>query len=767
MEKLIKNNINIIIALFILIQPLLDFFTGLCLHVLDLNLTIGIIVRVLFLGFICYITIFTFKKKNILIPYFIIGLYCILYLIGIIIYKDGGLFQEIQGLVKVYYFPILFISLYALKEEIKISNLTLFTTLFLYLILIFIPLVLGIGFKTYEITKAGTLGFFNSANEISGIISILTPIMFIIFSGSKNIVPKIIATVMYLIVILMIGTKTPLLSLGITIGASLLYLWTKSYKERKYKNIFISLVIVILGSLALAVIIPKTNFYKNIKTHLNYLELDSITEVFQDKKLIDHFIFSQRLTFLERKASLYNKASAYQKLFGIGYLKNNKATKMIEMDYFDIYYSHGLVGSIIFFVIALYVLYKILEKDRKFSYENFMLHTSALLIIFLAFFTGHIITAPSVSLLSIIIILSLTKRKKKDLLFADKNLEIGGIETAQVNLLNSLDYNKYDVTLILEEKKGSLLSRLNTNVKVKELKVSSNSIVVLRKIINMTRKLIFKIFNYHNYDFSCCYTTYSYSCNKIAKLSSKNNAFYIHSDYSYIYKKESEFREFFDSRKVEEYKHLIFVSNESKDSFLKYYKNLEEKTHVLNNLVNVKEIIKKSQEEIIEKKSESKKLFVFVGRLDDSSKKLKRALELTKEIPEIELWVIGDGPDKAMYTKYTEKLELKNRVTFFGKKENPYPYMKQADYIILTSDYEGFPVIYLEALALNKSIITTIPTSDNLLDISDYAYIISKDSKKMVEEVKQILKKNPKETKIDLDKIQKDRVRQLETIINC
>ena len=33
MEKLIKNNINIIIALFILIQPLLDFFTGLCLHV--------------------------------------------------------------------------------------------------------------------------------------------------------------------------------------------------------------------------------------------------------------------------------------------------------------------------------------------------------------------------------------------------------------------------------------------------------------------------------------------------------------------------------------------------------------------------------------------------------------------------------------------------------------------------------------------------------------------------------------------------------------
>lgn len=766
MEKLIKNNINIIIAIFILIQPLLDFFTGLCLHYLDLNLTIGIIVRILFLGFICLITIFIFKKKNILIPYFIIGLYCVFYLIGIILYKEGGLFQEIQGLIKVYYFPILFISLYALKDEIRISKLTLFTTLFFYLILIFIPLVLGVGFKTYEITKAGTLGFFNSANEISGIISILTPIMFIIFASSKNIIPKVISIIIYLVVILMIGTKTPLLSLGITISISLLYLWIKSFKERKYKNITISLLVVIIGTIALAVIIPKTNFYKNIKTHLNYLELDSITEVFQDKELIDHFIFSQRLTFLERKASLYNKASTYQKMFGIGYLKNKKATKMIEMDYFDIYYSHGLIGSLIFFVITLYVLYKILEKDRKFSYENFMLHTSALLIIFLSFFTGHIITAPSVSLLSIILILSLAKRKKKDLLFTDKNLEIGGIETAQVNLLNSLDYKKYNVTLILEEKKGILLSRLNKNVKVKELKVSNNRIVILRKIINVTRKLIFKIFNYQNFDFSCCYTTYSYSCNKIAKLASINNAFYVHSDYSNIYKNESEFREFFDSRKVSEYKHIIFVSNESKNSFLKYYKSLEEKTSVLNNLVNIKEIIKKSNEEISRKRVKSKKLFVFVGRLDDSSKKLKRAIDLAKEIDEIELWIIGDGPDKEMYTKYTEKLGLEKRVTFFGKKENPYPFMKVADYIILTSDYEGFPVIYLEALVLNKKIVTTIQTSDDLLNINDYAYIISKDSKKMVEEVKEILKKDCKNKKINLDEIQNTRIRQLEAIIN-
>ena len=170
-----EKKINSLLTIFLLLSPILDLLTGVCIHTLKLPITIGIIVRVLFLISIIFIVLFIFKKKKILIPYLIIGLYCILYLIGIIIYKDGiGLMTEIQGLLKVFYFPILLISLYAIKENIHISKLALLTTLFLYLIFIFVPTLFHIGYKTYEITKAGTLGFFNSANEISGIISILT-----------------------------------------------------------------------------------------------------------------------------------------------------------------------------------------------------------------------------------------------------------------------------------------------------------------------------------------------------------------------------------------------------------------------------------------------------------------------------------------------------------------------------------------------------------------------------------------------------------------
>lgn len=416
MENFMKKNINKIISIFILISPILDLLTGVCIHTLKINFTIGIIVRLLFLLFICIVTIFIFKKKKLIIPYLIIGLYFILYILGIILYKNSiGLFFEIQNLVKVFYFPIIFLSLYSIKDKVNVDNKILIKTLFLYLILILIPTVFGIGYKTYEITKAGTLGFFNSANEISGIISILTPIMFIMFKDKKNMIFTISIGIIYLVVILMMGTKTPLLALSFTIGVYLAYLVIESIRNKKYKRIIITFSILIVGVFGLILVLPKTNFYKNIKTHLDFLEVEHITDVFKDKKLIDHFIFSQRLTFLERENKLYNKSNLYLKVFGIGYLKNTgEETKMIEMDYFDIFYHHGIIGFLIYFSIMIYLIIKNIKFNK--TYESYMLRTSFLFIILLSFFTGHIITAPAVSIIVAIILLKIFNTKKYDII---------------------------------------------------------------------------------------------------------------------------------------------------------------------------------------------------------------------------------------------------------------------------------------------------------------------------------------------------------------
>ena len=763
MKKFIEKNINIIISLFIILGPVIDLLTGLSTNKTNLSLSLGIIFRTIFLLFIVIVSIFIFKKKKLIIPYLIIGLYFVFFLIGNILYKDNVLINEIHGFIRTFYFPILLITMYSINDNVRISKMLLFTTLFIYLLLIFIPMIFGIGFQTYDITKVGTLGFYDSANEISGIISLLTPIIFIIFFNTKNNIVKFLFFILYLIVILMIGTKTSFITLVITIIMSFIYLVIYSIKKKTYKNLIKISLITIIGIVGIYFIIPKTNFYKNIETHLDYLKVDKVTDIFKDEELIDHFIFSQRLTFLNDKANIYSNANNYQRLFGLGYTKDNKTMKLIEMDLFDVYYNHGIIGFIVFIIITLYVLINVIKKRSKSNYEKYMLSLSALLIIVLSYITGHIITAPTVDIIAVIILLSLMKKNKKDLLFADKDLRIGGIESAQVNLINHIDFNKYNVTLILEEKRGELLKKIDSRVIVKELKVSNNRNTIIRKIINVIRKILFSIFNYNNYDFSCCYTTYSFSSNKIAKLASKNSSFYVHSDYKYIYPDEKDFREFFDSRKVYEYKNIIFVSNEARDSFIKIYKELKDKTIVLNNFVDIERIKELSKKDIDIERKKGKTLFVFVGRLDDSSKKLKKAINLTNKIKDIELWIIGDGPDRKMYEEYAND---NNRIKFFGKKENPYPYMNKADYIILTSDYEGFPVIYLEALVLEKQIITTIKTSDESINIEKHAYIISKDEKTMVEEVKDILDKDIKKKSINIDSIQKDRMKLFEKLFN-
>ena len=97
----------------------------------------------------------------------------------------------------------------------------------------------------------------------------------------------------------------------------------------------------------------------------------------------------------------------------------------------------------------------------------------------------------------------------------------------------------------------------------------------------------------------------------------------------------------------------------------------------------------------------------------------------------------------------------------YGAIEEPYSYMNRADYIILTSDYEGFPVVYLEALALKKEIITTIAVSDDKINMKERASIISKDG--YVEDVRQIIKGiRKKNSEFNYREVQYGRIRAFE-----
>ena len=177
--------------------------------------------------------------------------------------------------------------------------------------------------------------------------------------------------------------------------------------------LFVLFIIIVIGIISLIILIPKTNFYKNIKVHLDFLKVEDVTDIIDNGNLIDHFIFSQRVTFLTDRKSIYDNATFQEKLFGIGYYYNGKKDKQVEMDYFDIYLNHGIIGFIIFFSVYLYILVQTTKIKRKLNFNLYMLNVSMLLILFLSLFTGHIITAPAVSLIVVVIIMMLQINDKK------------------------------------------------------------------------------------------------------------------------------------------------------------------------------------------------------------------------------------------------------------------------------------------------------------------------------------------------------------------
>lgn len=357
----------------------------------------------------------------------------------------------------------------------------------------------------------------------------------------------------------------------------------------------------------------------------------------------------------------------------------------------------------------------------------------------------------------------------KRLLFISKHFEVGGMERALLNLLNALCKKDYDITLILEEKHGPLLEQLDSRIKVEEYKLSYNKVVFFRKAINLIHKTLWKLKNKKKYDFSCNYATYSIIGSYLARTASSNNALYVHSNYYEAFKHDKQaFKNFFDTLSISEFKNILFVSNESKNSFISIYKSLVDKCQVINNLVEYNKIIDLSKENIDIKFLKDKINFIFVGRLDNDSKNFNRMLKsfsvALKKNKNINLYLVGDGKDKKLCEELIRNYKLNNNVFLLGEKINPYPYIDKCDVFLLTSNYEGYPVVLTESLVLNKPMISTISVSDSEINASDYITIVAKDEEEIAKAILNV-KNETKNYNIDFEKVNKKRLNTLISII--
>jgi len=101
---------------------------------------------------------------------------------------------------------------------------------------------------------------------------------------------------------------------------------------------------------------------------------------------------------------------------------------------------------------------------------------------------------------------------------------------------------------------------------------------------------------------------------------------------------------------------------------------------------------------------------LYVGRLaplkDHAT--LLRAVALTRlHHPEVQLWIVGDGPVEFSLRSLTGELGLNESVTFFGEQADISPFMLAADLFVSSSVTEGLPVSLLEAMSVGLPALVT------------------------------------------------------------
>jgi len=101
---------------------------------------------------------------------------------------------------------------------------------------------------------------------------------------------------------------------------------------------------------------------------------------------------------------------------------------------------------------------------------------------------------------------------------------------------------------------------------------------------------------------------------------------------------------------------------------------------------------------------------LYVGRLaplKDHATLLRAAAITRTHHPDVQLWIVGDGPQEFSLRKLTDELGLNECVTFFGEQADVSPFMLAADLFVSSSVTEGLPVSLLEAMSVGLPAVVT------------------------------------------------------------
>ena len=284
----------------------------------------------------------------------------------------------------------------------------------------------------------------------------------------------------------------------------------------------------------------------------------------------------------------------------------------------------------------------------------------------------------------------------------------GGVPRSQVTLANALSERGVSVSVITPRAQGSFLAQLLPTIELVNLGASSHLSFVLRLARHLRR----------------CTPQYILASQHhagvvvaLAKLLGRCSASFfvvIHNNLSSILQYERHARLLLLLMRVcyRQAEAIIGVSQGVAADLERHLPRLKKKLRVAYDLVPLDEVQRLGQirpcgDPWLDDKQIP--VFVAVGRLSrqkDFSTLLKAVASVHQQSP-CRLLVIGDGEERQRLQALVQELHLDRVVRFTGRQANPYKFMSKADALIVSSRWEGFCLVIVEALALGLPVIST------------------------------------------------------------
>jgi glycosyltransferase involved in cell wall biosynthesis len=295
----------------------------------------------------------------------------------------------------------------------------------------------------------------------------------------------------------------------------------------------------------------------------------------------------------------------------------------------------------------------------------------------------------------------------KHICFIAPSLMLGGAERSLVKLANSYVEIGQKVTVITFSKKKGLQYALDKDITVQSLNDLSSSNPLLwwktYKLICLINPDI--VFGWSLYANLVCVLVSQFLKIKIVlsernylpealnKYSCKNNIRLWLTWWSvrYLYSKAA----------------IITANSKQNLHFLQNYIGTGPVYKYLPNMIDVNSIDEYTGQNKIDIPNIDSPHILAVGRLvhQKGFDVLLEAFAIVLKYRKWSLVIVGDGSENINLQSLAKKLGIEHAVCWLGSKENPFPYYRWSDIVVIPSRFEGFPNVPLEAMACAKAVI--------------------------------------------------------------